>query len=114
MLWSDRIMVYKIYDNVNGFRDANAEETIQIDKDKLEGTTSAQKKLIIIKNIRLQKLQETDFYALGDVTMSDAMKTYRQNLRDITINYADEAAYDLLLKKDLITKKLTHSIWSKP
>ena len=29
-------------------------------------------------------LAETDFYALGDVTMSDSMKTYRQALRDIT------------------------------
>lgn len=29
-------------------------------------------------------LQETDFYALADVTMSDSMKTYRQSLRDIT------------------------------
>ena len=30
------------------------------------------------------KLQETDFYALSDVTMSAAMSTYRQALRDIT------------------------------
>ena len=29
-------------------------------------------------------LAETDFYSLSDVTMSDNMKTYRQNLRDIT------------------------------
>ena len=29
-------------------------------------------------------LAETDFYALGDVTMSENMKTYRQALRDIT------------------------------
>lgn len=36
-------MAYKIYDNVNGFRDATAEETIQINKDKSEGTTKAQK-----------------------------------------------------------------------
>jgi len=28
-------------------------------------------------------LKETDFYALSDVTMSDDMKTYRQNLRDL-------------------------------
>jgi len=28
-------------------------------------------------------LVETDFYALSDVTMSDDMKTYRQNLRDL-------------------------------
>ena len=29
-------------------------------------------------------LSSTDFYALSDVTMSDEMKQYRQNLRDIT------------------------------
>ena len=28
-------------------------------------------------------LAATDFYALSDVTMSDDMKTYRQNLRDL-------------------------------
>ena len=28
-------------------------------------------------------LAETDFYALSDVTMSDDMKTYRQDLRDL-------------------------------
>tara|TARA_R100000278_G_scaffold110723_1_gene88007 strand:- start:217 stop:672 length:456 start_codon:yes stop_codon:yes gene_type:complete len=28
-------------------------------------------------------LKETDFYALSDVTMSDEMKTYRQELRDL-------------------------------
>jgi hypothetical protein len=30
------------------------------------------------------KLSQTDFYALSDVTMSDAMTDYRQALRDIT------------------------------
>ena len=29
------------------------------------------------------KLAETDFYALSDVTMTDAMTTYRQALRDL-------------------------------
>jgi len=29
-------------------------------------------------------LSATDFYALSDVTMSEDMTTYRQNLRDIT------------------------------
>ena len=28
-------------------------------------------------------LAKTDFYALSDVTMSDAIKTYRQELRDL-------------------------------
>ena len=31
-------------------------------------------------------LVETDFYALSDVTMSDAMATYRQALRDLPTN----------------------------
>ena len=36
------------------------------------------------RSVRNEKLSETDFYALSDVTMSDAMATYRQALRDIT------------------------------
>jgi acyl-CoA reductase-like NAD-dependent aldehyde dehydrogenase len=32
---------------------------------------------------RTALLMETDHYALADVTMSDAMKTYRQALRDV-------------------------------
>jgi len=63
--------------------------------------------------IRLTKLQETDFYALKDVTMSDEMKTWRQSLRDIPANHTDEAAYDLLLARDA-SGNLTHSVWSKP
>lgn len=35
------------------------------------------------RNMRNALLFETDFYALGDVTMSDAIKTYRQALRDL-------------------------------
>ena len=37
-----------------------------------------------LRSTRDSLLAETDFYALSDVTMSDDMKTYRQNLRDIT------------------------------
>jgi len=36
------------------------------------------------REYRNQLLAETDFYALSDVTMSSAMQTYRQSLRDIT------------------------------
>lgn len=71
------------------------------------------RKLTQIKQIRLEKLQETDFYALGDVTISDEMKTWRQSLRDIPANHTDEAAYDLLLARDA-SGNLTHSVWSKP
>ena len=80
--------------------------------------TKAEKQLEQIKSLRLQKLIETDFYALQDVSMSNEMKTYRQNLRDVTTNYT-ESDYDSLLNRESDkTKdnfgKLTHSVWSKP
>jgi hypothetical protein len=37
-----------------------------------------------LRHKRNRLLAETDYYALSDVTMSDDMKTYRQNLRNIT------------------------------
>ena len=37
-----------------------------------------------LRNARNQLLFETDYMALSDVTMTDAWKTYRQELRDIT------------------------------
>ena len=40
--------------------------------------------LRLLREARNKLLQETDWTALGDVTMSDKMKTYRQELRDIT------------------------------
>ena len=68
-------------------------------------------KLEKIKNLRLEKLQETDFWVLrGDIT--DEQKLYRKNLRDIPANY-DSSKYDELLATDS-DGKLTHSIWSKP
>ena len=39
--------------------------------------------MVELRKQRDVKLAETDFYALGDVTMSDEMKTYRQALRDL-------------------------------
>jgi len=36
-----------------------------------------------LRSRRNQLLAETDFYALSDVTMSDDMRTYRQELRDL-------------------------------
>ena len=40
---------------------------------------------------RNQLLAETDFYALSDVTMSEAMTTYRQDLRNLPGTIADDA-----------------------
>ena len=36
-----------------------------------------------LREERNRRLAATDFYALSDVTMSDDMQTYRQNLRDL-------------------------------
>jgi len=99
-------------------------ETTRVDLTSDEQTTfdnavtdfnnkSATRKLAQIKNIRLEKLIETDYLALSDVTLSDSVKTWRQSLRDIPANHVDEAAYDLLLARD-DSGNLTHSVWSKP
>ena len=69
--------------------------------------------LLKFKSIRNEKLKETDFYALSDVTISDAMTTYRQALRDIPQNFTTESQYDLLLARDS-NGNLTHTIWEKP
>jgi len=82
-------------------------------RDTAWNNASATRKLVKIKEIRLQKLIETDYLALSDVTLSDSVKTWRQSLRDIPANHTDEDAYDLLLARDS-DGKLTHSIWSKP
>jgi len=37
-----------------------------------------------LRSDRNRRLAQTDWYALQDVTMSDAMRDYRQDLRDIT------------------------------
>jgi len=103
---------YKMMNNVKV--QFTAEEEAEKDaQEKAWADKRGERLLEEIKQIRLQKLKETDFYALGDVTMSDAMKTYRQNLRDIPANHTDEAAYDALLARDS-DGNLTNSVWSKP
>ena len=42
-----------------------------------------------VRKERNKRLEATDWMALGDVTMSDAWKTYRQDLRDIPTSVAD-------------------------
>ena len=42
-----------------------------------------------LRRERNEKLTETDFYALSDVTLSDEMKKYRADLRDLPSKYDD-------------------------
>ena len=51
-----------------------------------------------LREKRNRLLAETDYYALSDVTMSDDMKTYRQDLRDLpagkdTVEKCDNATF---------------------
>ena len=71
------------------------------------------KKLERIKKMRLEKLEETDYLALSDVTMSDAVKTWRQTLRDLPQNNTTEEKYDELLARDS-DGNLSHSVWTRP
>ena len=44
-----------------------------------------------LRQDRTRRLSATDFYALQDVTMSDAMEAYRQDLRDLPAGLSTEA-----------------------
>ena len=101
--------------NFNGIeREATAEEQAEYDARQIEAANqSANLKLERIREMRNDRLQATDFYALSDVTMSDEMKTYRQGLRDLPQNNTTEEQYDALLARDS-DGKLTHTVWEKP
>ena len=104
----------KVFDNVAGLRDMTADEQAQYDKDLAEwNSKSADRKLEKIRLYRNRRLKQTDYLALSDVTMSDAMKTWRQTLRDLPQNNTTEAKYDELLAKDS-DGNLTNSVWTKP
>ena len=104
----------KVFDNVVGLRDMTVDEQAQYDKDLADwNSKSADRKLSKIRLYRNLKLIETDYLANSDVTMSDAMKTWRQTLRDLPQNNTTEAKYDELLARDS-DGKLTHSVWTQP
>lgn len=98
----------------NEIVDATAEQEAEfLARQKEWLDNKANRKLAKIKEIRLQKLIETDYLANSDVTMPDNIKTWRQSLRDIPQDFSTEEQYDLLLARDE-QGNLTHSIWSKP
>ena len=104
----------KVFDNIVGLRDMTTEEQAQYDKDLAEwNSKSADRKLEKIRLYRNRRLKQTDYLALSDVTMSDAVKTWRQTLRDLPQNNTTEAKYDELLAKDS-NGNLTNSVWTKP
>ena len=101
---------------INGIvRDLTVEEQAEYDaRQTAYANGSKDRKLNYIKQIRLEKLIETDYLANSDVVMPDNIKTWRQSLRDLPQNFSTEEQYDLLLARHEETGELTHSIWSKP
>ena len=89
------------------------EKTFKDAEEKAWNDNSLNRKLEIIKQLRLEKLQETDWYSNSDVTMPDNIKTWRQSLRDLPQNNTTEEQYDALLARDS-DGNLSNSIWSKP
>jgi len=95
-------------------RDMTVEEQAEYDARQIENDNSKlNRKLLLIKNIRLQKLKETDWMGISDNTMSSDWIAKRQSWRDIPQNNSTESEYDAILIRDA-DGNLTHSIWSKP
>ena len=70
----DGVLV-ELTDEEQAFRDA---------EEKAWADGEADRNMAELRRQRNKLLSETDYMALSDVTMTDAWKTYRQALRDIT------------------------------
>ena len=100
--------------NIDGVsREMTAEEQAAYDAQQLAWETTGRKnlKLQSVREIRNQKLQETDWWVISE-QITDEQKTWRQNLRNIPADY-DSSKYDELLNKNDLGE-LTHSVWKKP
>ena len=76
--------------NINKMVDGQLREMTDAKQADYDARTTAwdndapNRRMAELRSQRDALLVETDYMALGDVTMSDAWKTYRQALRDIT------------------------------
>lgn len=103
------IKSYRSYDKathklvtVTPYLDSGVVYDVQVqaltDAEKATNTSNeTARKEAAVRKQRDALLAETDFYALSDVTMSAAMTTYRQALRDITAhaNFPDLSSGDM-------------------
>ena len=95
------------------------EEAIKDAEAKAWNDARADRKLAQIKEIRNQKLKETDWMANSDVTMPSYIQTWRQTLRDLPQNNTTESQYDALLVRETDEEnanygQLTNSVWTQP
>ena len=73
------------YHNINGNRVqfTAEEETARDAEEKAWADGAVARAQANLREKRNRLLAETDFYALSDVTLSDDMKKYRKDLRDL-------------------------------
>tara|TARA_R100001443_G_scaffold56406_2_gene67374 strand:+ start:758 stop:1045 length:288 start_codon:yes stop_codon:yes gene_type:complete len=73
------------YHNINGnkVQFTAEEETARDAEEKAWADAAPARALAELRAKRNRLLAETDFYALSDNTLSDDMKTYRKDLRDL-------------------------------
>ena len=73
------------YHNINGNRVqfTAEEETARDAEEKAWADAAPARALADLRSKRNRLLAETDYFALSDVTLSDDMKTYRKDLRDL-------------------------------
>ena len=88
------------YHNINGVKVqfTAEEETARDAEEKAWADGALGRAQANLRSKRNRLLAETDFYALSDVTMSDEMKKYRQDLRDLpagkdTVEKCDNATF---------------------
>ena len=88
------------YHNINGNRVqfTAEEETARDAEEKAWADGAVARAQANLRADRNRKLAETDYYALSDVTLSDEMKKYRQDLRDLpagkdTVEKCDNATW---------------------
>ena len=88
------------YHNINGniVQFTAAEETARDAEEQAWADGALARAQANLRSRRDALLAATDFYALSDVTMSDDMKTYRQELRDLpegkdTVAKCDDAVF---------------------
>ena len=67
------------------------EETARDAEEAAYAAGAFDREIARLRESRTQRLSATDFYALQDVTMSDAMTAYRQDLRDLPAGLSTEA-----------------------
>ena len=74
------------YHNINGVRvQFTAEEETARDAEEQACRDGELDRLLeSLRQKRNRLLADTDYFALSDVTLADNMKTYRQQLRDLT------------------------------